>query len=288
MRLLLTTVQSSGRVDRSRCFPQLNGRICSRINSSQIARIDLHSPDQVRCDEKYDLLMLNLMLLRAEQVFEAWYFSQSRSTTHCAIVLFLEKATKKVALSLLETNRFFNALLTDDRLGDTADCRRAVLRRNFYFHFETDVAVIVDRRLHLYVHANIDVLELRVHKRTGRRSSCGGKRSGRNRDSLADLQRSLLSIGRAQARILQYLRVTVRQQHVGNCRTDSEREVLRSQIGKVIECQRSAGCSARGYQRCTQRLWPLKADITYFVPINLQHGNIDHYFWSCFIQVIDE
>ena len=106
----------------------------------------------------------------------------------------------------------------------------------------------MDVRCDVNVHAHIEILKLRVDQRVNAHASNAGlKRSRRDRHAIADLQRSLLPIKRANLRILDKFGVGVAQQRAGCGRRNSDGKVRRVQIANAVQvdlvgCSRSAGC----------------------------------------------
>src|SRR5258708_30714130 len=94
-----------------------------------------------------------------------------------------------------------NFTLADDGLLNTADWLEIRDRRHFDLHLQTNVAVWVNARGNLDVDADIDVLELRVHKRihetrAGSRTHThsGLETAGCHGDAGADIQLCRLTV----------------------------------------------------------------------------------------------
>ena len=74
----------------------------------------------------------------------------------------LQNAAQNIRLAFFQTNRLVDGALGNDRLVDAAQVRHAVLRRNLDIELQRHVAVVVNRRLHRDVHADVEILELRI------------------------------------------------------------------------------------------------------------------------------
>src|SRR6185437_15840208 len=110
--------------------------------------------------------------------------------------------------SLFQLNRLIDNALSDDGLGDTRDRYSTLLRRDLDLHLQADLIVIVNRRRHIDVHADIDVGELRLHADAGNAGRDSGVvRTRGDRNSLPHLELSPLTIGSPNAWVLQDVRV---------------------------------------------------------------------------------
>ena len=164
---------------------------------------------------------------RAEEVLEERNLAQARPSADALVLFLVKQAAEQVDLALLEPDHLIDGALADDRLGHAADGGRAALGRNLDLQLERDVAVEVDGRLHVDVHADIDVLELGLHRADAaerRTADSVGERTGCDRDARADLERRLLAVGGAKARILKHLGIAVAEQQIGLRLADGDGE----------------------------------------------------------------
>src|ERR1019366_584012 len=98
-------------------------------------------------------------------------------------------------LALLQANLMFDLALTDDGLADATDIRLARDRRNVHRNLQRDFAIRMYMRCDVDIHAHIEILKLGIHQRVNTDpANTRLERSGRYRDLVADLQRSLARI----------------------------------------------------------------------------------------------
>src|SRR4029077_5477445 len=126
----------------------------------------------------------------------------------------LDQSAKDIYFAVLEPNVMFDAALADNPLVDHANICGSSLRGDHHVDFQADFAVWVNARGDVYVHADVQVLKLRVHQRidysgarAGRTDSNSGlKTTGRHGNTVADFEFGGLSIDHANFRVIENLR----------------------------------------------------------------------------------
>src|SRR5260370_23415545 len=241
----------------------------------------------MRSDEENNLVMVDGMFLRAEEVLHERHFTESWSSAYVPVVLILKKTSNEIALAFLQPNHLINGLLTDDWLRHSADGCFSRFRTDFDFDFQGHVTVVVNGGLHLHVDADIDVGKLRLPG-CRRRRSWSRIRTGGNRNFRANLKGSLLTICGAEPWILHDSRLAVRQQETGCGGADGHLKVLGIEMRQIIQIEFGIGVGTRTLQSRSERLWELNSQIAHLVLAECQHCDIDHYLRACSVEVVDQ
>src|SRR5258705_3822976 len=140
--------------------------------------------------------------LAGEQVPKQWDVRESRPAVQRFGVDALEEAAENTGFAFFQANVVLNFALADDGLLDAADGSGSGDRRDFYGDLETDLVVGMDARGYVCVHADVDVLELRVHEGIDTGGASCLEDAGGHRNTVADAKLCGLSIDGAQIRIL--------------------------------------------------------------------------------------
>src|SRR5215472_10026988 len=142
--------------------------------------------------------------------------------------------------------------LTDRRLTDAADVRTSRHRRNIQADLQRDFASRVHVRRHVNVYAHVDILKLSIHQWVDAYATNSWlERTGRYRHPVANLQRRLLPIQRADLRVLDHLRLAVAHQGGGGNGRNCDGKVRGIQVPDPVQVDpparaRTAACGRRG------------------------------------------
>ena len=109
----------------------------------------------------------------------------------------LDQAAQDAHFAVLQSNVVLDFVLADDRLLDSADVARAGNLRDVDGQLHADVAVRMHPRRDVDIHADVDVLKLRVDQgvddaraAADAHSHARLKAAGRDRHALADFERT--------------------------------------------------------------------------------------------------
>ena len=174
-------------------------------------------PHDVRNQDDQDFILFVIDRVAGKEVFEKGNLCQTGYAVDRIRVGLLDQPAEDVDFAVLQANVMLDAALADDRLVDSADVRGTGLRRNHDVHLHADFVVRVNARRHVHVHADVEILKLRVHQGidgAGRRAHAdpGLKASGRHGNAVADAQLGGLPVDDANFRIVEDLRRRVRHQ----------------------------------------------------------------------------
>ncbi len=119
--------------------------------------------------------------------------------------------------------------LADDWLSDPTNGSAAGLRRNFHRYLHADVAIGVYVRRNVQVHADVNVLELRVNQWIHEARAAGGtntnaslEAAGGNRDAITNFKFCRLTVDSAKFGVLHNFRAGIGQEKV--CRSSGKCE----------------------------------------------------------------
>ena len=131
--------------------------------------------------------------------------------------------------------------LADDGLRDPANCLIAGMRRDFHFQFQADVAVRMHARRKVYIHANIQIRELRIHQWVYKACAAGWpdaytrlKAACCDRDAVADAQFGGLAVHRANFRVLDNPSVRITQDGVRRQARQGNGVSVSSQVAQLV------------------------------------------------------
>src|SRR5262249_55709408 len=99
-----------------------------------------------------------------EQVLQDWNLRQSRDSTQRARLLVFQDAAHQVDFAFAQADFMFDLALSNDWLVDAADVGGGCNRRYVQRYFQRDLAALMHLRCDIDIHADIQVLELRVHQ----------------------------------------------------------------------------------------------------------------------------
>src|SRR5262249_14757363 len=288
----------------------LHVRFGSRSQGAQVGRSDARQADDVRNQHNENLALLFLYVLAGEKVpqqgdpRETWPAGQRFFSSA------LNYPAENIDFTLLHRNIVVNHALADNGLLDPADVHAPSHRRDFHLHLQADFVARVDARGDVHVHAHIDVLELRVHKRVHDPCTAYARCAYANarletacgdRDAITDAQLGRLSVHHADLWILDDFCGAVGQQR-GSGRTRQPNAIVRGR--KVLQLVEgngvrrggrgaarrrggSVGEGARG-ERGRVRGVRLVAGATNAVASGLQHRHLDDDFRLGLVNVADQ
>src|SRR5579885_3548629 len=151
--------------------PHLHRVLRAGVYSFRVQRIDLFSAHHMRNYKEHNFVILRRPRLRAKDVPQDRQFRESRRAAQRTALLLHKDATQNAGLAFPQPDRLVYGPLRDDRLINPAQVHRTVRVRDLDLHLDRHIAVIVHRRLHIYIDAHIQVLELGVDQRA---DNCGG------------------------------------------------------------------------------------------------------------------
>src|SRR5262249_8021399 len=136
--------------------------------------------------------------------------------------------------------------LANHRLLNAADVLVRIDSRNIHRDLKCDLVQTVNARCYVDVHADVDVVELRVHQWVDTYAANAGlERSRRDRHTLAELERRLLSIERAYLRLLQNLRCAVGVEEECRGSADGHLEISGIQVGEAVQVNLTGSTAGR-------------------------------------------
>ena len=112
---------------------------------------------------KHHFVLGVIDLFTAKDVLQHRNLAQTGNTGEALLILILKNTAQQVHFAFAQANLMIDLALADDRLIDSSDGDGVRLRGDVHRHLQRDIAVQVHSRLNINVHANIEVLELRVH-----------------------------------------------------------------------------------------------------------------------------
>src|SRR5262249_37586582 len=133
----------------------------------------------------------------------------------------------------------------DDRLVNSANGHVTRLVGHLERRLECDLAVGVNVRRNLQLHAHFGIRELRIdtHPRAYRSHTHWlAERTGSNWQLDADLNNGFFIVGGADARALQDLGAVIREEQFGDNRPDSQHVVGRVQVLQIVEVGKGRSC----------------------------------------------
>jgi len=190
----------------------------------------------VRGDRKDNFVLPPIFGLLSEQIFQYRDSREPGITAQRVTLGILENATDQVHFSIAQAGFMLDAALADNRLADAADILRSTDRGDFECHLQSHFALGVNTRSDIDVDADVEILELSIDQCADTTEPAGGAEgTGRDRNTISDLQRGFLVVEGANLRILNQLGVAithqVRQRRAGN----ADLEIVRSQITKRVD-----------------------------------------------------
>ena len=131
--------------------------------------------------------------------------------------------------------------LADHGLRNATDGHIICMRRDFHFQFQADVAIRMHARRKVYIHANVQIRELRIHQRIYKAGATGRadaytrlKTACRNGDAIANAQFGGLAVHRANFRILDNLRVCISKDGVCGGAWQGEDKISSIQVAQLV------------------------------------------------------
>ncbi len=222
----------------------------------------------------------------------------------------LQNSAEQVGAPLFHADVLLQVLVGDNGLIDAAQIAVAGNVRDDDVELHRNVAVVVDRRLHFDVHADIDVGELRADQRadTGGCDACAWREGACRDGNLGpDLEHCLFTVDGANLRVLEHAGVGVGEQHVQCGRADRDAEIGGVQVAKIVQregsgararCRsnsrrgsrrRCRGCRrSRGLQLHADRAGKLQTDVAQQVLIDFKDGDVDDDLRLGLIEIVDD
>src|ERR1019366_8032740 len=215
-------------------------------------------------------------------------------------------AAHDVYFAFLEANLLFDLALSDHRLLNAADVLVGVNRRDIHGEFQGYLVEPVHVRCDVDIYADVNIVELSVNQRVDADAADAGlERTAGHGYTLADLQRSLLTIRGTDLRLLDELAAAVTHQEIRRGGRDRHLEVRGVQVGETIQVDaaRCASCRGGGAGRAGRRATGgravvlqlygdttgrLDAEIAHLVAGDLHDRNFHHYLGPRLVEIGDQ
>ncbi len=139
---------------------QLDGLAGAGIDGTGVELGEDRLADDVGNEQEDDLIVLDVLVGRAEDVFEQRDLGEAGGTGESSAVGLGEDAGKDAGLAFLELDDLLDGALGDDGLGNAGDGGGAALGGDLDLELEADLVVVVDGGRHVDVDADINVSEL--------------------------------------------------------------------------------------------------------------------------------
>src|SRR5580658_11052179 len=120
---------------------QVNRLAFAGVDLAEVGFVELLRAHDVRHDDKDDVVILDGVILRSEDVFQDGNRAQTGNAGPVDGFLLVLDAAENAGLALTEADHLVHDALTDDGLGDAADGFLAALCRNLNLDLEGDVMI---------------------------------------------------------------------------------------------------------------------------------------------------
>ena len=182
------------------------------IDGSLVDFLHIGGANDMRHDGEDDLVLGMILRGLAEQVLQNGNLRQARYPAQRFRLLVFHDSAQQVSFAIFQADLMFDFALTNDGLADAADVLLSGNSGNVHQDLESDFAIGMHMRRDIDIDADIQILELRIDQRVDTHPADAGlERSSRDRHTVANLQRSLLPVQRANLRILNKLGVALAQ-----------------------------------------------------------------------------
>ncbi len=233
--------------------PNLGIRIRARSDAAQIFRRDIGNPNDVRRHDDQVFLVHVFGIGFGGEIFQEGNLREPGPAARLFRIRSLDQTAENVDFAVLQAHVMLDLLGADYRLIDSADILGSRYRRDLDRELQADFVVFrVNARRHVDDHADVQILELRIHQwihqaRRTRRSDANAclEASGGYRHALANAQLGFLTIDHANLWIVDDSGLAVRQKSRGRCAGQRDAVIARPDGMKRI--QRNAG--GRGGRR---------------------------------------
>src|SRR5581483_8213099 len=124
-----------------------------------------------------------------EYVLQYWNLCQSRDAGKISGLRIFKHSAHQVGFALTQSHHVLDLSLTDDWLGDTANIGVASHGRDVHCGLQRNVAIRMNRGRYVDVHADIEILKLRVNQWVDTYTADAGlERTGCDRNAFTNLQ----------------------------------------------------------------------------------------------------
>ena len=189
---------------------QLDSGRGADIDRTLVEFLHVAAADDMRHDGKDNLIFGMILGGLPEQVFQDRNLGQARNAAQRLCLLVFHDSAQQVGFAVFEADFVFDLALPDDGLADAANVLLACDRGNIHQNLESDFAIGMNVRSDVDVHADVEILELRVDQRVDADAADARlERSSGDGNPVTNFQRSFLSIESANLRILNQLGVAV-------------------------------------------------------------------------------
>ena len=183
-----------------------------------------------------------LLVFGGEEVAEKRDRRKPRNSVDRLALVLLQDPAHDVGFTFAHANFVLDLALPDDWLLNAADILVRIHGRDVHRQLQRHFVSSVNMRRDIDIHADVNVIELRVDQRIDADATDSGlKRAGRHRNTLADLQRSLLSVKGTYLWLLQDLGIAVGIQEVGGRRRNRDLKIGGIQVRQAVQVDGTGG-----------------------------------------------